>query len=246
MPKIKARPAKNSGPVSNKRDSLVAVRRIEPSERSSTNSSVRPDSRFPTAPALCLLLIAATIAVYVPVLRHDFIDYDDDVYVTDNSHVTAGLHWENVKWALTTDAAGNWHPLTWMSHQLDCQLYGLDRPGWHHATNLVLHVSNVVLLFLLLFWVTGAKVRSFVAAALFGLHPFNVESVAWIAERKNVLCTFFFLLALWAYGWYSKRPSLGRYLLIAVAFALGLASKPMVITLPFVLLLLDFWPLGRV
>jgi protein O-mannosyl-transferase len=201
---------------------------------------------FTQVPALCLLLFVATAAVYAPLVRHDFIDYDDDRYVVTNPHVNTGLHWQNIEWALTTDAVANWHPLTWISHQLDSQLYGLDHPGGHHATSLLLHILNVLILFLLLFRATGAKWPSFVVAALFALHPLNVESVAWLAERKNVLCTFFFLLAIGAYGWYARKPDFRRYALVAGLFVLGLASKPMVITLPFVLLLIDFWPLGRV
>lgn len=201
---------------------------------------------FTRVPAICFLLVTITTAVYAPVTRHEFIDYDDDRYVTTNSHVNSGLSWQNIEWALTADAVANWHPLTWISHELDSELYGLDHPGGHHTTSLLLHVLNVLLLFLLLFHTTGARGRSFVVAALFALHPLNVESVAWVAERKNVLCTFFFLLTLGAYGWYARKPGLKRYSLILLLFALGLASKPMVITLPFVLLLLDFWPLRRV
>jgi protein O-mannosyl-transferase len=202
--------------------------------------------RMMQIPLICIFLAFVTAAIYAPVVRHDFIDYDDDVYVYNNTHVNTGLSWQAVKWAFTSDAAGNWHPLTWISHALDCELYGLNRPSGHHATSLLLHLYNVALLFLFLSWVTKARGRSFVVAALFALHPFNVESVAWVAERKNVLCTLFFLLALLAYAWYAKRPDVKRYLCVAALFVLGLLSKPMVITLPFVLLLLDFWPLGRV
>jgi len=141
--------------------------------------------------------------------------------------------------------ADNWHPLTWLSHALDCQLYGLN-PGGHHLTNLLFHTLNVVILFLLLLWATAAMGRSLLVAALFALHPLNVESVAWVAERKNVLSTLFFLLALGGYGWYARSPNLKRYFALVALFVLGLASKPMVITLPFVLLLLDFWPLKRI
>jgi protein O-mannosyl-transferase len=157
----------------------------------------------------------------------------------------SGLSWRTVRWAFTSFEVANWHPLTWMSHALDCQLYGLHAGG-HHATSLLLHVTNAVLLCLLLLRATGARWRSFLVAALFAIHPLNVESVAWVAERKNLLCTFFFLLALGAYGWYSRKPGVMRYLSVAALFVLGLASKPMVITFPFVLLLLDFWPLGRI
>lgn len=193
----------------------------------------------------CLFLAIATLAVYSSVRGHPFIDYDDQDYVTENAHVQAGLTWKTFTWALTSTEADNWHPLTWLSHALDCQLYGLN-PAGHHITNVVLHVINVLLLFLLLTRVTGAMGRSLLVAALFALHPFNVESVAWVAERKNVLSTLFFLLALGAYGWYAVKPSIKRYLAVAGLFVLGLAAKPMVITLPFVLLLLDFWPLKRI
>jgi tetratricopeptide (TPR) repeat protein len=193
----------------------------------------------------CLVLAIATLAVYGQVARHSFINYDDQDYVTRNAHVQAGLSWETFTWAVTATEADNWHPLTWLSHALDCQLYGLN-PGGHHLTNVLFHALNVVILFLLLLWATGAMGRSFVVAALFALHPLNVESVAWVAERKNVLSTLFFLFALGAYGWYARQPNLKRYLVLAGLFVLGLASKPMVITLPFVLLLLDFWPLKRI
>jgi tetratricopeptide (TPR) repeat protein len=195
---------------------------------------------------ICLLLAAATFALYSPAIAHPFIfNYDDDNYVLNNSHVKAGLVWATVAWAWTSTEYSNWHPLTWLSHALDCQLYGLNPPG-HHLTNILLHVLNVLLLFLLLARATGAPGRSLLVAALFAVHPFNVESVAWVAERKNVLSTFFFLLALGAYGWYALKPSLKRYGVVAILFVLGLASKPMVITLPCVLLLLDFWPLRRI
>lgn len=196
--------------------------------------------------AICLLLAVATFALYSPAIGHPFIfNYDDDVYVTNNSHVQAGLSWGTVKWAVTSTQYSNWHPLTWISHSLDCQLYGLN-PYGHHLTNILLHALSVVLLFLLLVHATGAVGRSLLVAALFAFHPMNVESVAWIAERKNVLSTFFFLLTLGAYGWYAAKPNLKRYAAVAALFVLGLAAKPMVVTLPFVLLLLDFWPLRRI
>src|ERR1700719_196079 len=196
--------------------------------------------------AICLLLAAATFALYSPAFGHPFIfNYDDDNYVTSNAHVQAGLTWTTVRWALTSTDAANWHPLTWLSHALDCQLYGLN-PAGHHVSSVVFHALNVVLLFLLLVYATRAPGRSLLVAALFAVHPFNVESVAWIAERKNVLSTFFFLLTLGAYGWYALKPSVTRYVAVAVLFVLGLASKPMVVTLPCVLLLLDFWPLRRI
>jgi tetratricopeptide (TPR) repeat protein len=193
----------------------------------------------------CLCLAVGTAAIYSRAARNPFLHVDDQNYVTENPHVQAGLTWNTFTWALTATAAQNWHPLTWLSHALDCQLYG-SNPVGHHATNILLHGLNVALLFLLLLYVTGAKGRSLLVAALFGLHPLNVESVAWIAERKNLLSTLFFLLTLGAYGWYSRKPDVKRYLAMASLFILGLAAKPMVITLPFVLLLIDFWPLQRV
>jgi len=196
-------------------------------------------------PMVCLLLAVITLALYNPVNRHPFVNYDDDRYVVNNPHVRQGLTAETVGWALTSTEQANWHPLTWMSHAIDCSLYGLNPVG-HHFTSVLLHGMNVILLFLLLKWATGRLGPSLFVAALFALHPMNVESVAWVAERKNVLCTMFFFLALWAYGWYSRKPGWQRYLAVAALFAAGLASKPMVITFPFVLLLLDYWPLARV
>ena len=193
----------------------------------------------------CLSLAAATFAIYGSVTDHPFANYDDQKYVTGNEHVQAGLTWETFKWTLFSIEHSNWHPVTWLSHAFDCQLYGLD-PAGHHFTNLLLHVCNVLLLFLLAVWVTNRIGRSLLLAALFAVHPFNVESVAWIAERKNVLSMLFFLLTLGAYGWYARKPSVRGYLIVAATFALALAAKPMVITLPFVLLLLDFWPLQRI
>src|SRR5262249_18931589 len=162
--------------------------------------------------------------------------------VTENTHIQQGITAAMLRWSVTATDASNWHPLTWISHALDCQLYGLN-PAGHHLSSVLLHVANTLLLFIFLTWVTGSPWRSGVVAGLFALHPINVESVAWIAERKNVLCMFFFLLTLGSYGWYARRPGWGRYLLVAFLFVLSLASKPMVVTLPFVLLLIDFWPL---
>lgn len=193
----------------------------------------------------CLLLAAATLALYNPVNRHPFVNCDDDRYVTENHHVRAGLTWETISWALTSTEQANWHPLTWMSHALDCQLFHL-KPAGHHFTSLLLHALNAVLLFLLLARGTGCAGPGLFVAALFALHPINVESVAWIAERKNVLSTLFLFLAVGAYSWYALKPNWERYLAVAALFALGLMSKPMVITLPCALLLLDYWPLGRI
>ena len=191
-----------------------------------------------------LLLFLLALIVYNPAARNGFVSYDDPAYVTGNRHVQAGISWHTVKWAFTTTSVANWHPLTWLSHALDWQLFGAHALG-HHYTSLLLHGICAVLLFLFLEGASGYAWRSLTVAALFAMHPINVESVAWVAERKNVLCTVFFLLALLAYQAYCRNPSFKRYLLVAVWFALGLMSKPMVITLPFVLLLLDYWPLKR-
>jgi protein O-mannosyl-transferase len=194
---------------------------------------------------LCLLLVVATLALYNPVNRHPFVNYDDDRYVTENPHVHQGLNWGTVAWALTAREQGNWHPLTWLSHALDYQLFR-QNPAGHHFTSLLIHAANAVLLFLLLMYATGRLGPSLFVAALFAFHPINVESVAWVAERKNVLSTFFFFAALGTYCWYARKPGWKRYLAFTGLFILGLMSKPMVITLPFVLLLLDYWPLGRI
>ena len=217
--------------------------------RSSRAATVEPAAAHLTSyrlPAmLCFLLAAVTLTLYSPVGRHPFVDYDDQSYVFQNDHVKAGLTWDTLTWAMTATEYSNWHPLTWISHAADCQFFGLNA-GAHHWTSAIIHALNAMLLFLLLWRVTGATWKSLLVAALFALHPLNVESVAWIAERKNVLSTFFFLLALGAYGWYARRPDVRRYLVVAVMFALGLAAKPMVVTLPFVLMLLDLWPLQRI
>ena len=189
-------------------------------------------------------LAVATIAVYSPVLGLGFVKWDDQHYVTGNSHVRNGLNWNTVRWAFTSTEASNWHPLTWLSHALDYQLFALNAGG-HHLDSMALHAVNAVLLFAVLAWVTKRAGPSLFVAALFALHPINVESVAWVAERKNVLSTLFFFLAIAAYGRYARKPGWGGYVLVGGMFAAGLMAKPMVITLPFVLLLLDYWPLER-
>jgi Tfp pilus assembly protein PilF len=193
---------------------------------------------------LCALIIFATCAVYLRAAGNPFVNYDDQPYVTENSQVQQGLTRATFRWSLTTFDAGNWHPLTWLSHALDCQLYGLQPTG-HHLTSILLHALNAEILFLLLACATGKTWRSLLLALLFALHPINVESVAWVSERKTVLSMFFFLLGLAAYGWYARNPKVVRYLLVALLFALALTAKPMVVTFPFALLLLDFWPLRR-
>jgi tetratricopeptide (TPR) repeat protein len=196
------------------------------------------------APLVGLLLFLSTLTLYYPALQNGFVNYDDPAYVTSNWQVQQGLASRSLAWAFTSTAEANWHPLTWISHLLDVQLFGL-RPAGHHAQSVLWHAANVVLLFLLLAKATGFVGRSALLAGLFAVHPLNVESVAWVAERKTVLSTFFLLLALGAYGWYVKRPRASRYLLVALLFALGLMAKPMAITLPCALLLVDFWPLQR-
>ena len=190
------------------------------------------------------ILLVAVLAVFAKVAWHDFIVFDDGVYVTNNSHVQSGLTGKSIRWSFTSMEASNWHPLTWLSHMLDYQLYGLN-PAGHHLTSLFFHVANTLLLFLVLRKSTGRLWRSFLVAGLFGLHPLHIESVAWVSERKDVLSTFFWMLTTLAYVEYCRRPCRGRYVLILIFFVMGLLAKPMLVTLPFVLLLLDFWPLGR-
>ena len=194
---------------------------------------------------ICLGLVALTLLVWIRVVRNSFINYDDGGYVTQNPNIQAGLTWKTLSWALTSVHMGNWHPLTWLAHASDYQLFG-QSPAGHHFTSLLLHLLNVVLLYLLLYGATGLMGRGFLVAGLFAIHPLNVESVAWVAERKNLLCTFFLFLALAAYGRYVRKPGPARYLLVAVLFVFAVASKPMAITLPCLLFLLDFWPLRRV
>lgn len=191
-----------------------------------------------------LALAAAVIATYAPVRNHGFVTYDDNSYVTENPTVQGGLTGEGIAWAVTATEVNNWHPLTWVSHMLDVELFGLD-PGSHHVVNVLFHLCNTLLLFLVLQGMTGALWRSAFVSALFALHPLHVESVAWISERKDVLSAFFWFLTIGAWHRYVNRPGWGRYLAVLLLFALGLAAKPMVVTLPFVLLLLDVWPLRR-
>ncbi|MBC8207473.1 MAG: tetratricopeptide repeat protein [Kiritimatiellaeota bacterium] len=194
---------------------------------------------------ICLILTLMTWFVFSPALQCDFINFDDPGYVVENPMISGGLTWQGLRWSLTNSHGGNWHPLTSLSHMLDCQLYGLNPTG-HHLTNLLLHTATALVLFLLIFRMTGVIWRSAIIAALFAVHPLRIESVVWIAERKDVLSGLFFLLTLLAYVRYVRLPfSVRRYLLIMLLFTLGLLSKPMLVTLPFVLLLLDYWPLGR-
>lgn len=200
-------------------------------------------SQFGQRLAISLFLALTILAAYWPTLRHEFV-FDDRPYVSENKHVQEGLTPKVVAWAFTSVRAANWHPITWLSHAFDCQLFGL-KPAGHHATNIVLHALNSILLFFIFAQITGFTWRSAFIAGLFALHPLHVESVAWVAERKDLLSTFFLLLTIWAYFRYSKSPGIKTYILVVVFFVLGLMSKPMLVTLPFVLLLLDYWPIGR-
>ena len=201
---------------------------------------IRSLSPWRIAAALTVL----TLIAYWPTFSNGFVNYDDDGYITQNHFVQKGLTLTGIAWAWRATIMANWHPLTWISHMADVQMFRMNAAG-HHASSLLLHAINVVLLFFLLYKATGFRWRSAMVAAVFAVHPLNVECVAWVSERKSLLCTTFLFLALFAYGWYVRKPRVTRYLLVALLFALGLAAKPMVITLPFALLLLDYWPLER-
>jgi len=218
---------------------------VETTPTAPPHSAAIPQVDDTTSPwLLALFLIVITVFSYWPTFSNGFVNYDDNGYVSDNSHIQPGLTVANISWAFRSTHMANWHPLTWISHMADIQLFGLH-PGGHHASSLFLHAINAALLFLLLRCATGFLWRSFCVAAMFALHPLNVECVAWISERKSLLSTTFLFLALFAYGWYVRNPGIARYVLVALLFASGLAAKPMIITLPFALLLLDYWPLAR-
>src|SRR5215831_8786129 len=185
-------------------------------------------------------LVGLNLFVYRGVERFDFVNWDDQIYLTENANVQAGLSPANAWWALTTGHAPYWHPLTWLSHMLDVTLYGMD-PGPHHVTNLLIHVASTLLLFVLLRRMTRDDGPSALVAALFAAHPLHVESVAWLAERKDVLSSFLLLVTIWTYVRYVERPAIPRYVLVIAAYALALMAKPMVVTLPVALLLLDVW-----
>jgi protein O-mannosyl-transferase len=202
------------------------------------------DAERPLRISAILLLIIAILIVYWPVQHYDFVNYDDEGYVTNNLYVHSGLTREGLIWAFTNFDIGHWHPLTWLSHMVDYRLFSRN-PAGHHWTNVLIHLLNALLLLGILERMTGMFWRSFLVAALFAVHPLNVESVAWISERKNVLSTLFWVLTLWVYWWYALAPRFSRYALLTVTFLLGLLTKPMLVTLPFVLLLVDFWPLRR-
>jgi tetratricopeptide (TPR) repeat protein len=196
--------------------------------------------------AFCVYLVLASVTfiVYAQTLHHEFVKFDDDKYVTENPNVQAGLTFRSIKWAFTATEAANWHPLTWLSHIIDCRFFGLN-PKWHHLVNLLFHTANALLLFCVLKDMTGALWRSAFVAGLFALHPLHVESVAWVAERKDVLSTLFWLLTMAGYVRYARGGGAKWYMVTLLLFALGLMAKPMLVTLPFVLLLLDYWPLNR-
>ncbi len=191
-----------------------------------------------------MFLVVSVFAIYWQTRGHAFIEYDDQIYLFENPHVRSGLSLENIQWAFSSVYAANWHPLTWISHMLDVELFGMN-PAGHHLTSVFLHAVNAVLLFTLMSRITGALWKSALVAALFALHPLHVESVAWVAERKDVLSTLFWLITLHLYARYVENPALSRYIYVVMAFCLGLMSKPMLVSLPFVLLLLDFWPFQR-
>ncbi len=196
---------------------------------------------------LLVIYLSLALVVFIAfeqVRRNEFVNYDDQVYVTQNKHVLSGLSGENIRWAFTSGYASNWHPLTWLSHIVDCELFG-PNPYRHHLTNLFFHIASTLVLFTVLRKMSGKVFFSGFVAAAFGLHPMHVESVAWIAERKDVLSGFFWMLTMWAYVYYVEQPKFAKYALMFFLFVLGLMAKPMVVTLPFVLLLLDYWPLRR-
>ena len=221
------------------RDFAARVFRIQPNIEMPSQSALRW-----RAPAVCLVLAAITFAVFGQTAGFSFVNYDDDKYVYENLVVAKGLTLKGALWALIYGGIGHWHPLTWLTHMADCQAYGLWAGG-HHLTNVALHAVAAVLLFLALREMTGNLWRCAFVAAVFAIHPLRVESVAWIAERKDVLSGVFFMLTLWAYGRYARQPSRGRYVAVALWYGLGLLCKDMLMTLPFVLLLLDWWPLDR-
>ena len=223
-----------------KNDALIV--KHPPEKAAADMLGAKSDFRKVFLVSLCL--VAAIIVTYIPVIHSDFVGYDDELYVTKNKQVQEGFTSESLKWAFTTFHSANWHPLTWLSHMLDCDLYGLN-PAGHHWTQVEFHIVNTVLLFFILFRMTGALFKSAFVAALFALHPLHVESVAWVSERKDLLSTFFGLMMILAYHRYVKASGSKNYLLIVIFLSLGLMAKPMLVTFPLVLFLLDFWPLER-
>jgi tetratricopeptide (TPR) repeat protein len=215
------------------------------SRTSDSARGMRSSFAHPTL-LICAFLALSTLAIYWSVTRHGFVNFDDTDFVTENKHVQAGLTWEGIKWAFSpyTEVARNWHPLTMLTHMVDCELFGLNA-GMHHLVTLLYHIANTLLLFFVLRKMTGALWRSAIVAMLFAVHPLHVESVAWMAERKDVLSTLFWMLVMWTYVDYARTRSKAKYILTFVFLACGLMSKPMLVTMPFVLLLMDYWPLRR-
>ncbi|MGA1839550.1 MAG: tetratricopeptide repeat protein [bacterium] len=207
--------------------------------------SVQKNHRRRVILLICLFLIILTYVSFSRILKNGFINFDDIEYVVKNPRVNSGITFEGIKWAFTKFHFYNWHPLTWISHMADYEIYGLNAGG-HHLTSLLLHILNTLLLFIVLKWITGSVWRSAFIAFLFAVHPLHVESVAWVSERKDVLSTLFWILTIWAYAYYAENKGINRYLLTLFCFAFGLMAKPMLVTLPFVLLLLDYWPLRRI
>ncbi len=225
-------------------DSLSIPRKTLSLDASASGTDLCRHRRY-VVPLICGLLVLAVAVIFAQTLNHDFVNFDDGTYVLENRPVAEGITVNGLSWAFTSFHATNWHPVTWLSHMLDCQLYDLE-PWGHHLTNVLLHAANAVLLFLVLLRMTGNTWPSAFVAAVFAVHPLRVESVAWVSERKDILSGLFFMLTLWAYVAYARRPfSVVRYTSVILLFALGLMAKPMLVTLPFVLLLLDYWPLGR-
>ncbi len=218
--------------------------RQEPIEGNAVRSVAASYQTWQVA-VICVLLAVVTLIAFQGVRNNDFVDFDDHGYVLENRHVQQGLTAQSIEWAFTTFDVSNWHPLTWISHMVDWSMYG-HNPSGHHMTNLLLHAANGVLLFLLLIYMTGALWRSAIVAFLFALHPAHVESVAWISERKDVLCAFFWFATSIAYVWYVRKTSWKRLVWVVCGCACALLSKPMAVTLPFTLLLLDIWPLRRI
>lgn len=219
------------------------MRMLQSKKRKFTDKNISPNLR-PNV-IICVFIVLATLTVYGQTRTHDFIGYDDDKYVTENIYVNQGLSEETVIWSFRSTHASNWHPLTWLSHMLDVELFGMD-PGGHHMTSVFFHLVNSLLIFFLFQRMTGQVWRSGIVAILFAIHPLHVESVAWASERKDLLSTFFGLLAVWSYVSYIQQPGIARYFGAIGFFSMSLLAKPMLVTLPFLLLLLDFWPLKRI
>ncbi len=235
----------NSSEARRKKRNAAAAEKAKAIPQQETAGDQKPATGSAVRTAvICVILAAATLLTYQGVRHNEFLSYDDTDYVLQNRQVQHGLTKQSIAWAFTTTHASNWHPLTWISHMIDWQLYG-SNPAGHHMTSVLLHTANAVLLFLLLLYMTGFMWRSAMVAFLFALHPLHAESVAWIAERKDVLCAFFWFLTTIAYVWYARRTSWKRFGWVIVGFAGALLSKPMAVTLPFTLLLLDYWPLRR-